>query len=173
MSRVIVVSRLAQGSAAFNTVSLPPPVPVFFQLCPDFPDSGTRGISGLDFQVTIAGAVVQTGTTGGDGRIDVRVPIAGTSTLQLMFGGAVLAEYTVTVNTDPPDAVTTLTGQQQRLRLLGYQIGHTGDVSDGVDGTMGLATESAILDFQADQGIVTDAVAGPVTQGRLSARSKI
>ena len=162
-----VISRLTQGSSAFNTLNSPPPVPIFFQKSPDAPSGDVRGISGMDFKVTST-AGTQSGTTAADGRIDVRVPVGGSATLQLLFNGSVVAEYTVTVDTGTPDAVTTLTGQQQRLRMQGYQIGHTGADGDGVDGTMGALSESAILDFQADQAILTDAVVGNITQGRLT-----
>jgi Putative peptidoglycan binding domain len=167
------VSRLNPGSSSFNTLNSPPTVPIHFQRCPDLPDGDTRGIAGIEFQVTIAGAIVQSGTTGADGRVDVRVPVGGTSTLQLMSSGTVAAEYQITVDDGTPDAVTTLTGQQQRLRMLGYHIGHTGPDSNGVEGTLNAATESAILDFQADRGLVTDAVVGPITQGRLTARAGV
>jgi Putative peptidoglycan binding domain len=165
-----VISRQTQGSTAFNTLNSPPPVPIFLQKSPDAPSGDVRGIRGVDFQVTSAGAT-QNGTTGPDGRIDVRVPVGGSATLQLMFNGTVATEYTVTVDTGTPDAVTTVTGQQQRLRMLGYHIGHSGTDGDGVDGMIGALTESAILDFQADQETLTDAVVGPVTRGRLTTRA--
>lgn len=167
------ISRQVQGSTGFNTLNLPPTVPIFFHKSPDAPSGDTRGIAGLQFQVTIAGSVVQSGTTGADGRVDVRVPVGGSSTLQIMVGGSVIAEYQITVDSGAPDAVTTLTGQQQRLRMLGYHVGHTGTDGNGVDGVIGAASESAILDFQADQGILTDAVVGPITQGRLTTRAGV
>jgi peptidoglycan hydrolase-like protein with peptidoglycan-binding domain len=167
-----VISRQRQGSTAFNAINSPPPVPIFFQKSPDAPSGDVRGISGMDFQATSAG-VTQRGTTGADGRIDVRVAAGGSATVQLMFNGRVVAEYTVTVDPTVPDAVTTVTGQQQRLRMLGYHIGHSGTDADGVDGTLGALTESAILDFQADQGILMDAVVGPTTQGRLTTRAGV
>jgi len=165
-----VVSRQRQGSAAFNTLNSPPAVPIFFQKSPDAPSGDVRGVRGLDFQVTSSGTI-QTGTTGPDGRIDVRVPVGGSATVELLFNGRVVATYTVTVDDGTPDAVTKVSGQQQRLRALGYQIGHSGADGDGVDDTMGALTESAILDFQADQGILMDAVVGRVTQGRLTTRA--
>jgi hypothetical protein len=166
------ISRQTQGSTNYNTLNSPPAVPVYFQKSPDFPDGDSRGISGMEFQVTSGGST-QKGTTGADGRVDVRVAPGGSATLQLMSNGSVAAEYEITVDTGTPDAVTTLTGQQQRLRMLGYQIGHTGADGDGVDGIMGALTESAILDFQTDRGIVTDAVVGPITQGQLTSRAGV
>jgi len=145
-----VISRLVTGSPAFNTLNLPPSVPILFQRSPGFPNGDVRGIDGLEFQVLIAGAVVQSGRTGADGKIDVRVPPGGTSTLQLMNGGAVVAEYSVTVDTGALAPVAQIDGQQQRLRLLGYQVGHTGADGNGVDNAQNINFERSILDFQAD-----------------------
>ena len=52
------------------------------------------------------------------------------------------------------------TGIQRRLQLLGYYTGK-------VDGIMGRKTEAAILQFQADNGLRTDGVAGARTRARL------
>ena len=93
-----VVSRLVPSSTALNTLNLPPAIPIHFQKSPDFPDSGARGIEGMDFQVRTGGAVVQTGRTGRDGKVDVRVPPGGSSTVGLLFNGAVVAQYVVTVD---------------------------------------------------------------------------
>jgi hypothetical protein len=166
-----VIARLVPSSAAHNTLNLPPPVPIHFQRSPDFPQGDTRGIDALDFQVVNAGAVIQVGRTGRDGRVDVRVPPGGSSTVQLLFNGAVVAEYEVTVDTGALAAVNTITGQQQRLRMLGYQIGHTGADGNGVDGNQSLVFERSVLDFQADQGLNPDAIVGPLTTPRFTARA--
>jgi hypothetical protein len=154
------ISRLLPSSGAFNTLALPPPVPVLLQMSPGFPGTDPRGINGLDFQVTLAGRVIQTGRTGPDGKVDVRVPVGGSSLLQLLFNGAVVATYEVSVSADPLAAVNTVAGQQQRLRLLGYQIGHSGPDGNGVDPAAAspvLEFERSVLDFQADNGSFTDA----------------
>jgi len=64
-----VVARLVKSSTAFNTLNLPPPIPIHFQRSPDFPQGDVRGIQGMDFQVVSGGAVIQVGTTPADGRI--------------------------------------------------------------------------------------------------------
>ncbi len=166
-----VVARLVQSSAAFNTLNLPPPVPIHLQRSPDFPQGDTRGIESLDFQVVNAGTVIQVGRTPRDGRVDVRVPAGGSSTLQLLFNGVVVAEYEVTVDAGALAAVNIILGQQQRLRMLGYQIGHTGADGNGVDGNQSLVFERSVLDFQADQGLNPDASVGPLTRPRLTARA--
>jgi hypothetical protein len=187
-----VVARLVPGSTAFNTLNTPPPVPIHFHKSPDFP-SAPRGIAGLDFQVVVAGAVVARGTTAADGRIDVRVPVGGSATVRLLVGGSTVAEYEVTLDPNPlstlsaGDAIldpgaktqaaneatngTSIRGTQERLRMLGYQIGHGGSEGTGVSGLMTAEWERAVLDFQVDQGLLADAKIGPLTKGRLTARA--
>jgi hypothetical protein len=169
-----VISRLVTGATGHNTLALPPAVPVFLQRSPGFPGSA-RGIEHLDFQVLLNGSVIQQGTTGADGRIDVRVPPGGSSTLQLMFNGAAVASYEVSVSPDPLAAANTTTGQMQRLRLLGYQIGHAGPDGNGVDpgaATPPVEFERSVLDFQADNGSFTDANVDANMQGQLTTQAK-
>lgn len=168
------ISRLFSGSKAFNTLSLPPAVPVFLQGSPGFPSGDKRGIDGMEFQVVSAGKVIQKGKTGDTGRIDVRVPVGGSSTLQLMFNGTVMASYEVSVSTPALAAANTVTGQMQRLRLLGYQIGHAGPDGDGVDpaaATRPVEFERSALDFQADNGSFTDANVDAAMQNQLTTQA--
>jgi hypothetical protein len=165
-----VIARLRQSSPAFNTLSLPPPVPIHLQMSPDFPQGDVRGVRQVDFQVIIAGTVVQVGQTPADGRMDVRVPPGGTSRLQLLFNGAVVAEYLVSVDSSALAAVTGIQGQQERLRLLGYHVGHGGD-STGVDGVVNAPFERSVVDFQVDHGILPNGAAAAATQGPLTTRA--
>jgi hypothetical protein len=187
------VARLVTSSVAFNTLNTPPPVPIHFHKSPDFPGAGVRGIAGLDFQVVVGGAVIAIGQTAGDGKVDVRVPPGGSATLQLLSGGKVVAEYEVTVDNgelaslDSGDAVldpsarsqdanellntSSLLGTQQRLRMLGYQIGHGGEEGTGVSALMTLEWERGVLDFQIDQGLLPDAKVGPKTKAALKRRA--
>jgi hypothetical protein len=60
-------------------------------------------------------------------------------------------------------SVNTLEGVQQRLQLLGYYTGK-------VDGSMGAATERAILEFQAEEGtLLVDGDPGQKTKTALDA----
>jgi hypothetical protein len=165
------IARLVKASAAFNTLALPPPVPVFFQRSPGFPSGDVRGIDGLDFEVAVAGTTIQTGRTGADGKIDVRVPLAGTSTLRLMVNGAAVATYEVSRAAGALAAATAVDGQKQRLRLLGYQIGHAGPDGNGVDTAQNVEFERSVLDFQADNGAFTDAIVDAAMQGQLTTQA--
>jgi hypothetical protein len=161
------IARLVPGSAAFNTLNIRT-VTIFLQKSPGKPSGDVRGIDGIRFQVVKDGAVIQTGTTGADGRVQMRIQ-GGVSTLQLLAGGAV-AEYEVSIRDDALEAVTTPDGQQRRLRMLGYHIGHTGTDGNGVDGIAapGTGMDRSILEFQADaRTLAIDSVAGNQTQGAL------
>jgi hypothetical protein len=50
------------------------------------------------------------------------------------------------------EGVATDAGQQRRLRMLGYHIGHTGAEGNGVDGAAVPSREvdRSIMEFQAD-----------------------
>jgi hypothetical protein len=172
---VSTIARLIAGSSAFNTLSVRT-VDIFFQKSPGKPGA-VRGINALSFQVVKDGAVIQTGTTGADGKIQMRIQ-GGVSTLQLPAGTAV-AEYTVRIRDDAIEAAATPSGQQRRLRMLGYQIGHTGPEGNGVDGVAAPSREMdrSILEFQADTAAINaggnanamDSIAGNNTQNALTA----
>jgi len=192
-TRSAPVARLVPSSAAFNTLNTPPAIPIHFHRSPDFPGGAPRGIAGLKFKVIVAGVVIAEPTTGPDGKVDVRGPPGGSATLQLIFGGKVVAEYEVTIEPNPlsdlnaGDAVldpgsaaqatneatnaTSIRGTQERLRMLGYQIGHGGAEGTGVSGVMTTEWERSVLDFQADQGLLPDAKLGKLTKPRLASRA--
>jgi len=147
-------------------------------MSPDAPQDDVRGIMGVSFQVLINGSVVQSGTTPQDGRIDVRVPPGGSSTLQLLVDGSAVADYEITVETGALDPANQVRGQQERLRMLGYQIGSDGPDGNGVNAATADAMnvsngefERALLDFQADQGLFPDAIVGKQTRPRLVSRA--
>ncbi|SRR5712691_2261426 len=170
------IARLISGSTAFNTLNVRT-VTIFLQKSPNRPRGDVRGINAQNFQVVKDGAVIQTGATGADGRIRMRIQ-GGVSTLQL-FAGAVFADYTVTIRDDAIEAVATPAGQQRRLRMLGYQIGHPGPEGNGVDGVAVPipAVDRSILEFQADTPAINangnvdamDSIAGNNTQNALTA----
>ena len=133
------VSRLALESALFNTINVVT-VTVFFQKSPGKPKADKRGIDALAFRVTNDGKVVQTGKTGADGKIDVRVS-GGKATVELLHNNEPVSIYEVIVDDSAFDPVEKQTGKepalrhvgiQQRLRHLGYQVGRGGPDDDGV-----------------------------------------
>lgn len=147
-------------------------VEIYFHRSPGNDNGGDRAISGLKWRVMAQGFKIQEGATGNNGRIDMNVR-GGVSTLQLLYpdiNGAVVAEYEVRISGDALDAVGTLRGKKQRLRLLGYQIGHAGPDGDGVDTAANpvMETERSVMDFQADTGFLTDADADANFQNELT-----
>ena len=161
-----LISRLLSSSGAHNTINIPV-AEVFFQMSPGPSEGDDRGIDQLEFQVVHGGRTVQSGRTGSDGRILMRVH-GGVSQLNLISGGNVVAQYTFTVRGDPFEAATEITGVQRRLRSLGYHLGHAGAAGDGIDGDVGARTDKAILDFQIDQGLVFDGKVGTHTRAKLN-----
>jgi hypothetical protein len=152
------VARQVVGSALFNTFNFPM-VEIRFHRSPGN-NHNDRGIKGLKFQVESNGTVIQEGETGKDGKIKMIVPF-GSAQLQLMFQGTIVARYDVTLDDRELDPVDKKIGQQQRLRLLGFQIGHGGPFKDGVTGDEkdsdaaaerenGEKFERSVLDFQVE-----------------------
>jgi len=156
------IARLIAEAVAHNTLSTRT-VPIYFQRFPGVEvTADDRGIQDLEYQVVSGGTVVQTGRTPANGLITCQVRPGG-STLQLMFGGAVVSEYTVTINDLALDAVTSVRGRQQRLMMLGYDVG-----ARGIDGLMGGETEKALLNFQADKGFPLSGTIGTTEQNGLT-----
>lgn len=157
MADLLVIARQALNSVLFNVVNSRI-VPIFFHKSPSNDNGGDRAIPNLNWQVRAQGRVIQNGVTGNNGRIDMIVRGAS-STLELLVNGNPVAQYEVRVSTAPLDAVTTVTGQKQRLRLLGYQIGHGGPDGNGVDASTNVMEfERSVLDLQAEHNFTTNAV---------------
>lgn len=171
---VFSIARLVFGSTAANTINIPT-VEIFLQKSPNKPASGTRGIT-LDFEVEKNGAIIQTGTTGADGKVVMQVP-GGSALLRVKSAGAV-AEYAVKLRTAAIEPVSTLAGVQRRLRMLGYHIGHGGAEGNGVDSATNPSVEvdRSILEFQADTAAINatgvadgiNSLADATTQGELT-----
>jgi hypothetical protein len=147
-------------------------VPIHFHKSPGNDQGGDRAISGIRWQVTAQGMVIQRGTTGADGKIEMTVR-GGRSMLQLLEGTTVIAEYDVTIDNSALAAANTTLGQKQRLRLLGYHLGHGGPEHNGVDGNANPAAnhmefERSILDLQVEHDRLSDAVINATTQTDLT-----
>jgi hypothetical protein len=169
------IARLVPGSTGANTINIPT-VDIFLQRSPNKPAGDQRGIV-VDFEVIKDGAVIQAGTTGPDGKVVMRLP-GGAATLRINAAGAT-AEYAVTLRSAAIEGVATSAGQQRRLRMLGYQIGHTGPEGNGVDGAAVPSPDMdrAIEEFQGDTAAINTAgnansmtgVADAPTQNALTA----
>jgi hypothetical protein len=162
------LARLTLDSEAHNTLNLNT-VEIFFQKSPGKDKGDKRGIKGLKYRVISKGLTTSEKETGEDGRIEMHIQ-GEQATLQLLWEGQAIAEYVVTVSNADLASETTLLGQQQRLRILGYQLGHMGNDQNGVDGNKRWETERAILDFQADHGLTINCINGEAdqpTQARL------
>jgi hypothetical protein len=163
----VAIARQVPDSSLFNTINFPT-VEIRFQRSPG-KGQDVRGIAALDFQVESAGTIIQTGQTGKDGLIKMMIP-GGAAQLQFLHKGQIVARYDVTIDADALDAIDKAKGQQQRLRMLGYQQRHAGDFKDGVTGLKAAPTgrsktvapdeirtdpedvgfERSVLDFQVD-----------------------
>jgi hypothetical protein len=144
------IARQVLGASTFNTINVRT-VEVFLQMSPGKPSGDVRGINAANFQVRDpTGAVIQAGATPANGRIQLQIQ-GGFSTLQVMTGAAA-AEYAVRIRDAAAEAVAAAAGQQRRLRMLGYHIGHAGPEGNGVDGVAAPSREldRSILEFQAD-----------------------
>lgn len=146
-------------------------VELCFQRSPGEPGGTPRGIDKLQYRVTSGGAVIQAATaTGPDGKVVVRV--RGQSvTVELLHAGNPVAAYQVRTTQAGFDPVTEIEGQQQRLRFLGYQIGHGGAAGDGVTGAPSMEFERSVLDLQADAGLFVDANTDANTRNSLTTQA--
>jgi hypothetical protein len=166
------IARQTLGAATFNTINVRT-VDIFYQMSPNKPSGDVRGIQGAAFQVRDnTGAIIQSGTTPADGKIQVQV-VGGVATLEILAGGAV-AQYTVRIHDPAAEAVNTTAGQQRRLRMLGYHINHTGPEGIGVDGAAVPTPEldRAFLEFQADTAAINAAGSADAMNGTANAATQ-
>jgi len=145
------IARLPSNSGAHNLVVMHN-VELWFQKSPGVPGSEHREIRDLRYQLRREGNIVRSARVARDGKISFRAPL-GETLVELLVDNRVVASYRVIVEEHALEAVNTVTGQQRRLRMLGYHLGHSGPSGDGVDGSMGSRTEQAILNYQTDKGI--------------------
>ena len=100
-------------------------------------------------------------TTGGDGKIQVDIPAKASQGFLTIRGSETpFADEVIPIKIGHLDPVEEVSGQQARLTNLGYFAGD-------IDGQPGDDFESAVEEFQCDQGLKVDGVCGPVTQAKL------
>jgi hypothetical protein len=156
--------RVLEGLPHFISLVIPQ-VRIRFQIAPGV--GAGLGIAAVPFEILVGGAAVLTGTTDANGEIIVPLPLvqAGNCSVKIFgseFPIALLASW---------DPVTTDKGKQQRLDHMGYIRGYqlSTTIDPPADGTLSERFHNAINDFQWNEDIAVDGVAGPITQGRLTA----
>jgi hypothetical protein len=137
-------------------------VELLFLMSPGNP-SNQKSIQGADWQLFDGTLYVDFGRTGADGKVTVE--LAPGRTYQLEILGSV---YELTLRGAAIEPVTQRRGQQRRLRMLGYHLGHGGPDGNGVDNIMGSSTHRAILDVQTDSGIAITGNANANTRTQLT-----
>lgn len=143
---MISIARLV-ADTVFNTINLPTAI-IYLQKYPGKP-SDDAGIEGLEYTVESDGAKTQKGKSAKNGKVEVRL-MPGAKTVLKVMG----TEYDISITNDEFAAVNTHEGRKERLRYLGYQIGHYGANKNGVDddSVPRFEYERSVCDFQADHG---------------------
>lgn len=125
------VSRLVPGSTLHNTINIRT-VKIFFQKSPGKPSGPPRGIPNLECRILNDGNPVRVVRSAQNGLVEV--PLSNNAaTLEILHQGNAVSQYDISIDDAPLDSAETLRGQQQRLRHLGYQLGHGGPNGDGID----------------------------------------
>jgi hypothetical protein len=162
MALGVIVPRALEGSSTGATVALET-IEIYFAKSPGAPRRpNDRGIESAQWSVFAFGFQAAAGVTGADGKITFEVMQGIPHTLRVLG-----STYELNLRTGALEPLTDFTGQQRRLRLLGYQLGHDGPDNNGVDGQMRPQTDRAILEFQSDQGLEADGNVGPLTREGL------
>ncbi len=156
------LSRLTPDSTFHNTLNLRT-AEIYLQKSPGKDKGDKRGIKGLKYRVISEGVTTPEKETGEDGKVEMHVR-GGRATIHILWEGKPVAEYIVTISDADLESETTLLGQQRRLRILGYHLGHEGNDRNGVDGEKRMETERSILDFQVDHGLTINSINGEADQ---------
>ena len=154
------IARRGEGEAGNAAIRLRE-IRVYIQ---KFPGTSSRsGVDPLEYSVTVGDATPVQGRTGGDGMITIRLAPGYTATLRVL--GSV---YEIGL-TDELHPIEEMRGVQQRLAMLGYCPGPLKGDDEWADSYVNhdVATERAILDFQADNALFTDAQFGPTSSRAL------
>ena len=165
-ARDFFVARLTAEAPNHNTL-IGRRVTLYFQTAPGIPSSsGSKwGIKGLDYKVFWGAQEKQTGQTSSNqsGKVVV-VVCSNPSTKTILEILGTRYEIIRLKNFAP---TKTVRGIQQRLTILGYYCGeliaNENAIVENKDlyNIPNVETEQAILDFQADNDLFTDALFGP------------
>ena len=101
-------------------------------------------------------------TTDADGKVELEIPRSAKKSLlviqddqQTPYGGT-----SIPIKIGHLDPVDEISGQQGRLSGLGYFWGR-------IDGKPGPDFQSAVEEFQCENGLTVDGICGPMTQAKL------
>jgi len=130
------------------------------KLCLVLADAYEKPIAGAQCALLIDGQVYQL-TTDGNGKLEQEIPLdAKEGTLTIRGDQTPFANECFAIKIGHLDPVDETSGQIGRLNNLGYAAG-------SVDGSDDDAFESAVQEFQCDNGLTVDGICGPQTQAKL------
>lgn len=163
------VGRTSEGEDLVNTLAVVNEVvKIRFQIAPGT-DAGL-GIASADYEILVGGAQHSTGQTNADGEVEVPLqPLLTGPVVVRIFG----SDYNLTLHAGL-QAVTTLAGQQKRYDILGYITGYqlnTVGNNPPDDGTDGVRTQQAIMNFQTDSNLAIDGTVGNQTRTNLTTKA--
>jgi peptidoglycan hydrolase-like protein with peptidoglycan-binding domain len=141
-------------------------VKIRLQICGGLPDE--LGIARAQWVLLFEGTQIDSGTTTANGEIEIIMLPAEELTLRVFD-----TDYPIHLR-DAYLAANTLGGQQKRFDTLGYIVGYLGaPIGAAVpdDGADGPRTRQAVLQFQTDETLGIDSVAGNTTQASLTTRA--
>ncbi len=119
-----------------------------------------KPIAGAACALIVGGEALQLTTTS-DGKLEHEIPLDATdATLVIRGDQTPFGDNPFPVKIGSLDPVDEVSGQIARLNNLGYFPGE----EDGDDSG---AFESAVEEFQCDQGLTVDGICGPNTQAKL------
>jgi len=146
-----LVTRTATDSESANV--LHPRRPLF--VIRDIPGPDGIPLMNTPWQLKLGETEVASGVTDKNGRVVVLAPLTPGEVYVLEYPGR-----SVEIEATELAAIGGTKGMQQRLFGLGYAPGPD-------DGNAGPLTESALMEFQEDHGLVVDGVYGAQSQQKL------
>ena len=123
-------------------------------------DAYEKPIANAQCALLVDGQVYQL-TSDGNGKIEQEIPLdAKEGTLTIRGDQTPYANEVISIKIGHLDPVDEISGQVGRLNNLGYAAGP-------LDGSDDDAFDSAVQEFQCDNGLKVDGICGPQTQSKL------
>jgi Putative peptidoglycan binding domain/LysM domain len=132
-------------------------------------DQYEKPIANAQCELRASGSATTSVTTDGEGKFTKKIDPAVKSILLTIHGDQTpYADSELPIKIGYLDPVEELTGQQARLKNLGYFAGEVGGSDGGSNRVSGNdAFESAVEEFQCDHALAVDGDCGPNTQAKL------